>query len=471
MNDQLIKNNFLILKNIIDRDFAIDLGSEFKNDCEDADFAGDRQARNSHSVYNYKRALELLCELNSEVSNVIGEPVLPTYTYGRIYKNGSTLEKHTDRSACEISLTLHLDGDEPWPIWVENVHGKSNCIYLEPGDAMLYLGCVAPHWRDEFEGEWYSQFFLHYVRSNGPCRECYFDKVKTKNEDIIRDALYDEVKNDKEIPRQLINKYVSGLVLNENDLDNSNFNSITALNSETEMSNNSILDILEQKRNKLKSKKESPVIEKQIDVESAFIRFDDKNVSNNSEFPSLDTFIEVYKGGVPSKLCDSILNEYITQDLWNHAMTAGGRDEQARNCDVIGISERGILDQNHDYRMKLDSELYDCVHKALDMYEDKHGGDQGLSIEKDTGYELLRYREGQFYIQHTDHFAEQPRTLSCTICLNDDYEGGEFAFFDRKIKMKLNKGDILMFPSGFMYPHEVMPVIKGNRYNIITWLV
>ena len=68
MNDQLIKNNFLILKNIIDRDFAIDLGSEFKNDCEDADFAGDRQARNSHSVYNYKRALELLCELNSEVS-------------------------------------------------------------------------------------------------------------------------------------------------------------------------------------------------------------------------------------------------------------------------------------------------------------------------------------------------------------------------------------------------------------------
>jgi len=244
VNDQLIKNNFLILKNIIDRDFAIDLGSEFKNDCEDADFAGDGQARNSHSVYNYKRALELLCELNSEVSNAIGEPVLPTYTYGRIYKNGSTLEKHTDRPACEISLTLHLDGDEPWPIWVENVHGKSNCIYLEPGDAMLYLGCVAPHWRDEFEGEWYSQFFLHYVRSNGPCRECYFDKVKTKNEDIIRDALYDEVKNDKEIPRQLINKYVSGLVLNENDLDNSNFNSITALNSETEMSNNSILDIL-----------------------------------------------------------------------------------------------------------------------------------------------------------------------------------------------------------------------------------
>ena len=53
--------------------------------------------------------------------------------------------------------------------------------------------------------------------------------------------------------------------------------------------------------------------------------------------------------------------------------------------------------------------------------------------------------------------------------LNDDYEGGEFAFFDRQLKYKLNKGDVLMFPSTFMYPHEVMPVTQGTRYSIITW--
>ena len=27
----------------------------------------------------------------------------------------------------------------------------------------------------------------------------------------------------------------------------------------------------------------------------------------------------------------------------------------------------------------------------------------------------------------------------------------------------------VMFPSTFMYPHEVMPVTKGTRYSIITW--
>ena len=483
MIDQLIENNFLILKNIIPKDSAIRIGSEFKEDCERANFAGDGQARNSHSVYNYKKALEILCDLNNEVSNAIGEPVLPTYTYGRIYKNGSVLRKHKDRPACEISLTLHLNSDESWPIWVENVHGKSNCVYLEPGDAMLYLGCVAPHWRDEYDGEWYAQFFLHYVRSNGPCRECYFDKEKSSDEEEnkIVDALLDEILYRKPVPSHLINKYVGGLVYNKDDLENSNFNSTNSFNSETEMTletNSNILDILSKKREKLKNKKDPIVIEKETEsatmiagVESAFIRFDDKKVSNKSEFNTLDQYIERYEGAVSDRLCDAILNEYVTTDLWDNALTGSGLDANARNCDVIGISHKDVINQNHDYRMKLDGELYESVHKVLNDYDEKHGGNEGLSIEKDTGYELLRYREGQFYVQHTDHFSQNPRILSCTICLNDDYEGGEFAFFNRKIKMKLKKGDILMFPSSFMYPHEVMPVTKGNRYNIITWLV
>jgi hypothetical protein len=42
---------------------------------------------------------------------------------------------------------------------------------------MLYLGCVADHWRDTpFSGQNYSQLFLHYVRSNGSNAWAYFDK-------------------------------------------------------------------------------------------------------------------------------------------------------------------------------------------------------------------------------------------------------------------------------------------------------
>ena len=37
--------------------------------------------------------------------------------------------------------------------------------------------------------------------------------------------------------------------------------------------------------------------------------------------------------------------------------------------------------------------------------------------------------------------------------------------------IKLKKADAIMFPSNFMYPHEIMPVTQGTRYSIITWFI
>ena len=58
--------------------------------------------------------------------------------------------------------------------------------------------------------------------------------------------------------------------------------------------------------------------------------------------------------------------------------------------------------------------------------------------------------------------------LSVLGVLNDDYEGGEFVLIDEKIN--LSKGDIIVFPSNFMYPHKVEPVTKGTRYSYISWI-
>jgi hypothetical protein len=39
---------------------------------------------------------------------------------------------------------------------------------MNPGDAVIYLGCELDHWREEFKGDWQAQCFLHYVDANGP---------------------------------------------------------------------------------------------------------------------------------------------------------------------------------------------------------------------------------------------------------------------------------------------------------------
>lgn len=51
----------------------------------------------------------------------------------------------------------------------------------------------------------------------------------------------------------------------------------------------------------------------------------------------------------------------------------------------------------------------------------------------------------------------------------DEYTGGELVFFGNK-KVELNKGDLMIFPSNFLYPHIVTPVLSGTRYSFVSWV-
>jgi len=91
----------------------------------------------------------------------------PTYSFARVYTYLATLDKHKDRPECEISVTVMVGSSgEEWPIYID---GKE--FNLKPGDAAIYLGCEVEHWREEFKGDWHTQFFLHYVNKNGPYKD------------------------------------------------------------------------------------------------------------------------------------------------------------------------------------------------------------------------------------------------------------------------------------------------------------
>jgi len=184
MNQKLLDNNYIIIPNFISSYKANKLKSEFVEYTKKNNLGGDPQVPISSAAYNNILFLELLCEKTPEVSEILEETVLPTYSYSRVYKNGSILRSHQDRDACEISLTLHLGGDKPWLIWIKTPKGEDRPVELKPGDAMIYLGTVAEHWRDQYEGQEYVQVFLHYVRSRGECAYTYFDKQKYKPESI-----------------------------------------------------------------------------------------------------------------------------------------------------------------------------------------------------------------------------------------------------------------------------------------------
>ena len=88
---------------------------------------------------------------------------------------------------------------------------------------------------------------------------------------------------------------------------------------------------------------------------------------------------------------------------------------------------------------------------------------------------LLKYQKDNFYLKHVDASNTLNRTLSIIINMNEEYEGGDLIFFnpytDRAYsKPTLKTGDMIIFPSNFLYPHQVLPVTKGERYSIVSWL-
>ena len=122
--------------------------------------------------------LDTKLPLVEEESNL---KLFPTYAYWRYYVFGGKLKKHTDRPACEISITACVKKYDNWPIVVEKTFFE-----LEEGDAVLYAGCDQKHWRPGvYKGEGMAQVFFHYVNQNGPNKDHAYDKIN-KNDEINR---------------------------------------------------------------------------------------------------------------------------------------------------------------------------------------------------------------------------------------------------------------------------------------------
>jgi hypothetical protein len=94
-----------------------------------------------------------------------------------------------------------------------------------------------------------------------------------------------------------------------------------------------------------------------------------------------------------------------------------------------------------------------------------------FSIKNFEPFEILKYNEGHKFNFHIDHGPLVPRTLSFIFFLNDDYEGGDLIFHgkDKKLKVKKESNQLVIFPSNFMFPHEVAPITKGTRLSVVAW--
>jgi len=187
-------DNFKYITEAICKDTCAQLTKFLQKSAENNTAIKDEQCPNSFSVYHHPVLEQVLEEFLPRMEQETGKKLFPTYAYARFYLEGEDLACHTDREACEYSVTITLGHDgEVWPLYIADpgqdtdlgIKGQLDEIFrvknqtkldIAIGDGVIYKGCDAPHWREALKDGWQTQIFLHYVDQNGPCAEQKYDK-------------------------------------------------------------------------------------------------------------------------------------------------------------------------------------------------------------------------------------------------------------------------------------------------------
>jgi hypothetical protein len=133
-------------------------------------FSNDSECPSSLSLGG-DAALDAVLEwIRPEVSRLVGFDLAPTYSYTRQYAKGEVLTRHTDRDACEISVTASIQipkGAGPSVVHLKPPTLDETKVEMFEGDGCVYAGTEVEHWRERFRVGGYIQLFLHFIAKHG----------------------------------------------------------------------------------------------------------------------------------------------------------------------------------------------------------------------------------------------------------------------------------------------------------------
>ena len=175
---------------------------------------------------------------------------------------------------------------------------------------------------------------------------------------------------------------------------------------------------------------------------------------------------------IPTPLCRSLIRESsLPESKWSkHSWYNYGRDD----LHSMPEKELDVINSTGDQFKSLGNYLGTALQNYQKKYSRAKDNMGPTWIHHISQVRFNRYKIGTKMRSHHDHIQslfdgklKGIPIISIVGLLNDNYEGG--AFMCREKEIKLIRGDILLFPSNFMYPHEVKEITKGIRYSFVSW--
>jgi len=183
----------------------------------------------------------------------------------------------------------------------------------------------------------------------------------------------------------------------------------------------------------------------------------------------LKYYVKHSKGFLDKKICNQAIKE-IKKCQWSEHQFYNSNKKFFQN--VSGEQELDVSWDNVPTAKIIMEKIWFNIKEYIDSLEFKWFD----TWNGYTGIRFNRYTKNKKMAVHCDHIHSMfdgdrkgIPVLSVLGTLNDNYTGGDFVMFKNE-KINLKQGDLIIFPSLFLYPHKVEPVIRGTRYSYISWV-
>ena len=182
----------------------------------------------------------------------------------------------------------------------------------------------------------------------------------------------------------------------------------------------------------------------------------------------LEEYIRVFPKAINRNIVESAREELTSVDNWISHKFHNPEDNTYYENPNEPKSYFGEITAYNDLMQK----SYSCVAEYIsDLDFPWFNSWTGMSNIK-----FNRYESDKEMANHCDHIreifdGEQKGIPILTVigALDDSHLGGELVVCEN-FSYKLQAGDIIIFPSVFLYPHKVTPITEGKRLSFITWV-
>jgi len=167
--------------------------------------------------------------------------------------------------------------------------------------------------------------------------------------------------------------------------------------------------------------------------------------------------------------CDQVIERFEAHPEYQRA----GRIGQLRVEDPGVKSTTDLVVSNKEDWKDVDRIFFRSLAVAIKEFREAFPYFRGPF--KDVGYQIQRYRVGDFYHWHIDgggsHEFSQRQLVALWYLNEVAGPGGETQFLYQDVSIRPRRGTLILFPPFWTHEHRAVELQKGVKYIVTTWVV